>query len=375
MKKLYTTVGAILAIVQFSHAQVWSGNGTDLYFTAGKVGIGVSTPATKLDILGSTNFGLLQLTSSGQAADIRLRQTNAVHPFTRNWSLYTNSSQYGSFELGVSSDRYLDDYSTKFLIDRLGNVGIGTSSPYGTLNVMRSSGNGTITRFGTSLDAGQALDLNSVQSSTGNGYYSLDLSSSVPNWQKFVIPVGRVGIGTTNPSDIFQVNNGSTIRFQVGSSGGVFVNNEINGGSLSSPGPLYLNYTSTGNTLLNSNGGSVGIGTNTPDAAYKLSVNGKIRSKEIKVETTWSDYVFDKDYQLRPINEVDTYIKKNHHLPDIPSAAEVEKNGVNLGETSSLLLKKIEELTLYLIEKDKQITEIQNELKALKQKANNTTER
>jgi hypothetical protein len=74
--------------------------------------------------------------------------------------------------------------------------------------------------------------------------------------------------------------------------------------------------------------GNIGINTASPDAAYKLSVNGKIRGKEIKVDTEWSDYVFNDDYKLKTISEVESYIKKNHHLPDVPSAAEVEKNGV-----------------------------------------------
>ena len=97
--------------------------------------------------------------------------------------------------------------------------------------------------------------------------------------------------------------------------------------------------------------GNVGIGTTDP-AGYKLAVNGNIRAKEIKVETGWSDYVFYPTYKLLPLAEVAKYIKTNQHLPDVPSAGEVAKNGINVGETNALLLKKIEELTLYLIEKD-----------------------
>ncbi len=125
-----------------------------------------------------------------------------------------------------------------------------------------------------------------------------------------------------------------------------------------------------GDLLISPYAGNVGIGTANPDAAYKLSVNGKIRSKEIKVEAGWSDYVFNDDYKLKAISEVENFIKKNHHLPDVPSAAEVEKNGVNLGETSSLLLKKIEELTLYLIEKDKQVNKLSDELQAQRKEIN-----
>ena len=86
----------------------------------------------------------------------------------------------------------------------------------------------------------------------------------------------------------------------------------------------------------------------------KLSVNGTIRAKEIKVETAgWPDYVFDDNYHLTPLKELDRYIKVNKHLPEMPNAKQAEQQGINLGEMNKLLLKKIEELTLHLIEKNK----------------------
>jgi hypothetical protein len=95
---------------------------------------------------------------------------------------------------------------------------------------------------------------------------------------------------------------------------------------------------------------NVGIGTASPDA--KLTVNGTIHTKEVKVDLTIPvpDYVFAKDYKLRTLTEVEVYIKANSHLPEIPSAQELEKNGLMLAEMNMSLLKKIEELTLYVIE-------------------------
>lgn len=90
------------------------------------------------------------------------------------------------------------------------------------------------------------------------------------------------------------------------------------------------------------------------------------RSKEVKIETSWSDYVFDKDYDLKSLKEVENYINQNKHLPDVPSASDVEKNGVRVDETEALL-KKIEELTLYLIEKDKMINKQQEQINHLNQ--------
>ncbi|AUC18441.1 hypothetical protein BTO17_06965 [Polaribacter reichenbachii] len=104
------------------------------------------------------------------------------------------------------------------------------------------------------------------------------------------------------------------------------------------------------------NNGDFGIGTTTPDS--KLSVNGTIHAKEVKIDLIgWPDYVFRKEYQLLTLEEVESYVKKNGHLPRISSADEVEKNGVLLGEISKKLLEKIEELTLYAIYQEKIIKE------------------
>ena len=99
--------------------------------------------------------------------------------------------------------------------------------------------------------------------------------------------------------------------------------------------------------------GNIGIGTLSPDA--KLTVNGKIRSREVKVDLNFPapDYVFAPDYKLRSLQEVENYIKENSHLPEIPSAKEFEKNGINVSEMNMALLKKVEELTLYTIEQQK----------------------
>lgn len=113
------------------------------------------------------------------------------------------------------------------------------------------------------------------------------------------------------------------------------------------------------------NDGNVGIGTSTPDAAYRLSVNGKIRAKEIKVESGWADYVFQKNYKLPALDQVNAFINKNKHLPEIPTEKEIAENGLALGEMMKLQMKKIEELTLYLIEKDKELKVLRKRLHKL----------
>ena len=111
--------------------------------------------------------------------------------------------------------------------------------------------------------------------------------------------------------------------------------------------------------------GNVGIGVINP--TEKLSVKGKIRAQEIKVETTnWPDYVFDPSYNHSSLSELENFIKENKHLPEIPSAKEVEENGVSLGEMNAKLLKKIEELTLYVIELKKDSEKQQQDIDKLK---------
>ncbi len=99
--------------------------------------------------------------------------------------------------------------------------------------------------------------------------------------------------------------------------------------------------------------GNVGIGTTNP--TQKLSVNGVIRSKEVVVESGWADYVFDEKYKLRTLEEVEVFIQRHKHLPNIPSAKEIEKNGLTMGEMQKKMMEKIEELTLYVIELKKEI--------------------
>lgn len=118
--------------------------------------------------------------------------------------------------------------------------------------------------------------------------------------------------------------------------------------------------------------GKVGIKTKTP-GEYDLAVNGKIRSHEIKVESsadTWPDYVFKKEYDLKKLETVEAFIAENGHLPDVPKAHEIELNGVELGEMNKVLLKKIEELTLYIIQEKKsnaeQLLELKKEIQTLK---------
>lgn len=188
---------------------------------------------------------------------------------------------------------------------------------------------------------------------------------------------GKVGIGTLNPETQLHVKGIVT------SSGVQFIEDQIytgflgrghlfTGGWASHPDILALTYSSrdfaiggwskatglwAGAALyINSDNGNIGIGTTEPQN-YKLAVAGNMIAESVKVKprNAWPDYVFQTLYKMPGLLDLEKFIKKNKHLPNIPSAEEVEKNGIDLGELDAKLLAKIEELTLYLIEKEKQL--------------------
>jgi hypothetical protein len=104
--------------------------------------------------------------------------------------------------------------------------------------------------------------------------------------------------------------------------------------------------------------GNVGIGTLNPKG-YKLAVAGTIGGRSVKVtQETWADFVFHRDYKLPALSEVADYIEKNAHLPGIPTESEVKENGIDLGEMNKLLLQKVEEQMLYIIQLSKQVQEL-----------------
>jgi hypothetical protein len=148
-----------------------------------------------------------------------------------------------------------------------------------------------------------------------------------------------------------------------GITAGIWFNNYTNAyeeGFIGEPGPGAPNHLgiygriSGWSLVMNTVTGNVGIGIFNP--TQKLAVNGTIRSKEVIVENTgWPDYVFDNAYKLKPLDEVEKFIALNKHLPNIPSAKEVEEKGLSLGDMQKKMMEKIEELTLYIIELKKEL--------------------
>jgi len=285
-----------------------------------------------------------------------------------------------------------------------GNVGIGTVSPLEALevrgNIKQATGGylsnvndniGVVIRTSRSdnTQIGQ-LSTNgwgafSFNKGLGIGY---DLPSNNSGSQLLVN--GNVGIGTTSPSNKLTVNGDGrfeqgvfapSVGFRVVPSATDMVNNatwyglgatntSLTGAPAGAVVPQLAGYwgislvTGGGGQLTLLKGGNVGIGTLNPKA--RLSVDGNILAREVKVTvdgSDWADYVFDKGYKLPSLDLLSKHIEKLGHLPGMPSAQDVKKNGIDLGEMNRKLLEKVEELTLYIVQQEKRI-------KALEQKTN-----
>jgi len=291
-------------------AQPWIGPvAGSIYYNSGNVGIGTSTPTNKLQI--------------GTSPSSWIGNDLVVSNSTANKALAISSDAIRSY---VFSSGRLDLYGNNTCTMSLSSdyVGIGTTNPLFKTEIYGSTQlTANLTDVG---NRGSILALNANDCNAGSGgslvfgnIQSIEANSL--GWASIKGYLTNGGANTTGDL-AFSTRNSSTD----------------------------ISLTERMRILSN---GNVGIGTTTP--GNKLDVNGTIRAKEVKVESGWADYVFDKGYNLQDLSEVELYINQHKHLPDVPDANEVEKNGVNLGEMNALLLKKIEELTLYAIEQNKKI--------------------
>lgn len=233
------------------------------------------------------------------------------------------------------------------------------------------------TRFGFIGDGSEAGAYNAGRN---NLYYEGDISE-VRIWNRVLdaaeidsnkLP-GAVTGSETDLVALYTFDNGQATDLSPnGFDGGIFngpvFNNTDgvpNGGGPPTGGSSVW---STNGTTAYYEEGPVGVGTQAVPAGYQLAVNGNLIAEEIRVELSgnWPDYVFEKAYQLPPLAEVQRYIDEHGHLPHVPSAEEVETEGLELGEMNRLLLEKIEQLTLYMIAQEKRLNEQQKEIDSLK---------
>lgn len=368
---LYQNAGTVPAIPIWQHLitqgeQYWtlSNSGNHIYNTnAGNVGIGVTTPPN-LFTVGVTGKGITQQSTDG---------TTQVGFYTSSGSAYvqthTNHPLYFTTNNG----------GVQMALSTAGNLGIGTSAPAYKLDVngrMRLTYNGNTAGIwfnkqdnsGASAFAGNYDDSTwGVYTTYGGGWqFLLDHKNS------------KMGINVVPKVALsFPAVTGKKISLYPGATGDVGMGvygNEFRLHSDHSGADItfgYDNYTNGFTERMRVKAdGRVCIGTTSPASGYLLNVNGKIISEEVRVllKGNWPDYVFDNGYALRGLPDVEQYIKQYKHLPDVPSADEVKTEGHQLGDIQVKLLQKVEELTLYMIEADKKIKELQERIDTLEQK-------
>lgn len=289
----------------------WSTNGSNVYYNDGNVGIGTNAPSSKFQV------------SIPNTQDIVFGPKDNINS---NFRFLNNTGGYNYIQSGISGS----DTSSKLRFSRF-----GTSA---NLSEARISADKTI------IDGRVNIGYNYT-----GGLLSLDVKG------------GRDLGPSPNVVAAFRANDVAGVI--IGSQNGNTPYIGDDGGSGTSVGLSFFTNGQNRMRIKNDNG-NVGIGTTNP--TQKLSVNGAILAKEVIVSTAssnWPDYVFEDKYELKSLEFVKQYIEENKKLPNIPSADEVERSGIELGEMQKKQMEKIEELTLYVINLQEQINELKNQLR------------
>jgi hypothetical protein len=258
-----------------------------------------------------------------------------------------------------------------------GNVGIGDLTPDEALHVQ---GNGlfdgtnpTIQLQNSGVNKGYfQLSGDNVRTGTNSGNAAGKYIFRINGTDRvFIDPSGNMGIGTASPLAKLDVagririaHSGEALGIDGSNPNIGFYHNGVYRSFISQTGSLLHVGVNNGKLRLDATQIAIGSVQSTADD-FKLAVSGKIICEELKVElvANWPDYVFADDYKLTPLNELKSFIDTHQHLPDIPKAEDVQKNGFEVGEMNKMLLRKVEELTLYMIDQQEQI----DALKALLQ--------
>jgi len=370
------------------------GQTNNIFPSSGNAGVGTTSPASKFHVYngssGKAPHGFSDLAIEDDEHVMLSLMTyntkNAYYGFADNDDDFVGGIQYDH-----PNDRMyfrVNNHNYDMVINKDGNVGIGTTTPTANFEVYKYDGV-SHARIYTNQHAGTAtLEIAGGVASFGSQYSGWNFYHSYNNTNKdlylrhgqsgnpnFVFTdSGQLGVGTSQLEAVLDVEG--SMSFLTGAERMLWSSKHA--GTTD-----HRNYLAprkaddTGWDWGEEFGhhfyhrawyfdSKVGIGTWNP-GDYKLAVKGKIRAEEVKVETGWADYVFQEGYDLPTLEEVEQHIQEKGHLINIPSAQEVAEHGVQLGEMNKLLLEKIEELTLYVIDLKKAQEQLQKENRALKE--------
>lgn len=411
-------------LTNISDSCAWEDDGTHVFVPSNRrIGIGTQTPTNELEVVGNVQandfvipgVGTLSgaIANSGGTSVWGDDGTNITSPTDRRIGIGTQSPSSKLHVVG-------DVQASNFVIPGIGNLSsaLSTWNDNGS-NVSVASGRnvgiGTQTiPVGTKLAVNGKIDATSIETNqlttntaTADNYLfpnSTNIIDSVnsitnennTNWENSganVFTNGNVGIGVAPTSNKLEVDGpigadeiifphtitaGENSIRTIEGDASLRINAEknlelvIDEESQYSDAALnvWRDGPSTTPLFKINSAGQVGIGTTTVPSGYSLGVNGSIIATgfQVKLYNEWPDFVFSKDYDLKDIEEVESFIEENNHLPNMPSEKEVKENGFDLGEMNAKLLQKVEELTLYLIEQNKEIDQLKAEIEGLKNK-------
>ncbi|KXX71227.1 hypothetical protein [Flammeovirga sp. SJP92] len=392
MKNLFTILFILYSSISFAQ---WSPSGNNS--SSGNLTIGNNNNNTYsyIKILGPN-----QPLNEGSKRDFIFHFNSAGQSIIRSYRW----TSWGTYLQFLTTPQTGGEPIERLHIGHDGLIGIGTTSPKNILDLRDGfsfhDGGHKVLGFGyapggagTSMLDGYVSEIR-LDPTKGHLRFGISKSSYSKSQQSLEIITAmtidsgaRVGIGTSTPSQKLDVRGnialdqysifsrgGSSISF--GNTGiGICNEDDDIGINIVADGELEITHNSKNMISVNQDqiqlarekNAQVIIGNFTkPD--YRLAVDGSIGARSVKVEmNAWPDYVFAEDYDLKPLSEVEAHIKEHKHLPDVPSAQEVEESGVNLGESDAILLRKIEELTLYTIEQDKKIKELEAKNKEIEE--------
>lgn len=309
-------------------AQQWTTTGSDIYNSnTGNVGVGISTPNVKLHVKSNNPYYPF-------VGAFKIEAQSGTNGITMN-----HNGSEGTVWLGNGSSSgpwtplrlYIGGTTSMFWATN-GNVGVGNSNPAYKLDV-----SGTINATGLYVNGVPFTGGSSQWTTSGtNIYYS----------------AGNIGAGITSPTEKLHIVQSSATNWA-----GFFGNSNAtgkglrvqSGSSTATASILQLEDNSGNKRMIVRSDGKVGIGTLNPD--YLLTVNGKIKSEELQVVVDVpADYVFETNYPLLPLDELEKFVREQKHLPGVPSATELVEKGWSVGDMSNKLLEKVEELTLYMLQ-------------------------
>jgi hypothetical protein len=352
---------------------------------------GSANPCIKLSTTsnGTTYFG--KATNAGAWASYAVAGDFVIKSGGSSHNIYlhlNNNSNNGASVIGIGDEAN----GRTFNVFNNGKVTIGNTNP-GLDGKLAISGNILSDNNGRTYFVNKAIPGQSEDGAGVNYILLHEIYTSTPIDDRFVMGKitgirGGTSLGNrkltveVNTASAYESNRGSLISYNEGIRIVTLTNNADgkNYVALEIPtGSTMYSFSFTGYaynaslTLVNSNVSNVAAFTSLDPIniiASNTYFEGKIRSKEVKVESNvlWPDYVFTPSHKLRTLGEVEQFIKANGHLPEIPKAEDVDKEGINLGEMQTKLLQKVEELTLYMIEMKKENEQLKKEIEELKKK-------